>query len=171
MPYDYEKLYHETPDALGEPNRELVAFFEKSIQDKARILDVDCGQGRDALFLARRGHEVVGVDLSHSGIRDMLAVAEKEGLPIEGFVADITAFEPEGEFDVLLIDRTLHMLDEEARHDVLDRLLDQVAEAGRVLIVDEKSNIEGFRRVLAAHHFDWAEDVAKRGYLFVRRSG
>lgn len=171
MPYDYEKLYRETPDALGEPNRELAEFFDKSVRGKARVLDVGCGQGRDALFLARRGHEVVGVDLSPSGIRDMLAAAEQERLKVDGLVADITAFEPEGEFDVLLFDRTLHMLEPEARNDVLDRLLDHVAESGRVLIVDEKSNIEGFRRVLAAHRFDWAEDVAKRGYLFVRRSG
>jgi cyclopropane fatty-acyl-phospholipid synthase-like methyltransferase len=52
-------------------------------------LDVGCGQGRDALFIAIKGHRVVGMDISANGIRDLKDVASRENLPIEGIVADI----------------------------------------------------------------------------------
>lgn len=169
MAYDYEELYSNTPDALGQPGKELVAYFEASDLVNARILDVGCGQGRDALFLARKGHRVVGVDLAPSGVRDMLEAAGREKLVVEGRVADITKFAPEGTFDVVLLDRTLHMLDEGPRLDTFARLLDHVSDGGRVLILDEKSNIAGFNRVLDAHQFDWVAEHAKRGTLFVRR--
>lgn len=169
MAYDYDKLYGETRDALGAPSDVFVAFFEGYERRNARVLDVGCGQGRDALFIARRGHRVVGVDLSPNGIRDLQAVAEAEHLPVEGTVADITRFTPPGLFDIVLIDRTLHMLDAGARAAVLSGLLDHVAPDGRVLIADETSNIAGMQAVISAHGAGWHTELQKRGYLFVRR--
>lgn len=89
-------------------------FFETFANPAARVLDVGCGQGRDALFIARLGHSVVGVDLSAHGIRDLLAASKAERLDITGDVADITTYTPAGKFDVVLIDRTLHMLPKDA---------------------------------------------------------
>lgn len=169
MAYDYDALYGTTPDALGQPTSVFVDFFDQFERNNARILDVGCGQGRDALFIARQGHRVVGVDLSANGIADLLASADKENLAIEGIVADISSYTPEGDFDVILIDRTLHMLAETARLSVLDRLLEHVNTAGWVLIADEASNISSFKRVISNHQCKWLQDFAKRGYLFVRR--
>lgn len=169
MGTDYDRLFGETPDALGAPTREIVAFFEARGAG-LRVLDVGCGQGRDALLLARRGHRVVGVDLSPNGIRDMVAAAEAEGLAVDGIVADITTFGPEGVFDVVLIDRTLHMLAREDRLAVLARLLDHVRGGGWVCIADEPSNMADFGAVLTHHRAAWVPEVAKRGFLFARRA-
>lgn len=169
MTYDYDKLYGETPEALGAPTGRIVAFFDAVEGPGLRVLDVGCGQGRDALFVARRGHTVVGVDLSPNGIRDMVAGAQREGLAVEGVVADITRFEPEGAFDIVLIDRTLHMLTRADRLAVLGRLLDHVVPGGWVLIADEPSNMADITAVLADHVASWRAEVAIRGYLFARR--
>ena len=169
MAYDYDKLYGAERDALGPPTDVLVAFFDRHIGSTGRVLDVGCGQGRDALFIARKGHAVVGVDLSPNGIRDLVAAARAEGLAIAGVVADITGFVPEGDFDIILIDRTLHMLERAARLAVLARLLDHVAAGGWVLIADEPANMAGFRRVIAAHARAWTTRFEQRGYLFVQR--
>ncbi len=170
MAYDYDKLYAETPDALGAPTQVFVDFFASFAPQSARVLDVGCGQGRDALFIARLGHSVVGVDLAAHGIRDLNAAAHAEGLDVTGVVADITGYAPEGDFDVVLIDRTLHMLAAPEAQKVLARLLDHVAPGGWVLIADEPSNMAGYKQVIAAHGGVWATDLAKRGTLFVRRT-
>ena len=100
-------------------------------------MDIGCGQGRDALFIARLGHAVVGVDLSPTGIAEMCAIADEEDLNINGIAADITEFVPEGMFDVILFDRTLHMLPKAPRLTVLSKLIAHVAPNGWVLIADE----------------------------------
>lgn len=170
MPFDYDKLYSETPNALGKPTKIIVNFFDEQVPQNARILDVGCGQGRDALFLGRRGHHVIGVDQSPNGIRDLQAVAKKENLTVEGVVADVTSFTPTGSFDVVLIDRTLHMLTPDERRTVLSTLLDHVIEGGFLIIADETSNIPGFQAAISAHRQDWVIEFQKRGYLFVHRT-
>ena len=170
MAYNYDKLYGETPDALGPPTKVIVDFFNSLDRKGARVLDVGCGQGRDAVFIARLGHAVTGVDMSPNGIRDLNAAAIKDNLPIEGIVADVRAFEPSGVFDVILIDRTLHMLSREERLSVLRKLLDNVCESGWLLIADEASNIDDFQTVVSGTSKKWTTKLRKRGYLFVRRS-
>lgn len=169
MAYDYDKLYGETRDALGTPTAIFVDFFEQFDRPNARILDVGCGQGRDALFIARLGHRVVGVDISPNGIRDLNTAAKKEGLAIDGVVADVSTYVPEGTFDVILVDRTLHMLPKRARLSVLQRLLDHVNDNGWFLIADETSNIKDFVAVIEDSELDWTTQVARRGYLFLKR--
>lgn len=169
MAYDYDELYGTQPDALGVPTKAFVEFFAKRADETLNVLDIGCGQGRDALFIARAGHKVVGVDLSANGVRDMLAVAEKEGLAIEGVVADVSAFVPDQPFDILLIDRTLHMLPKPARLAVLAQLIPAVVPGGWALIADERANIAGFRSIFDDHDAEWHIETDKRGLFFLRR--
>lgn len=171
MAYDYDRLYGKTPDALGDPTPVFVEFFDQQTEGTLRVLDVGCGQGRDALFIARLGHRVVGVDISPNGIRDLLVTARQEKLAVEGIATDITTFTPDGDFDVVLIDRTLHMLPEKERLEVLARLIQSVEKSGWVLISDERSNIQGFKGVLAADSRSWTIDLDARGHLFARCAG
>ena len=69
MPTDYEAFYRENPNGLGKPTKEYVSFFDVYGKRNARVLDVECGQGRDALFIGRLGHTVTAVDISRSGSR------------------------------------------------------------------------------------------------------
>jgi SAM-dependent methyltransferase len=69
----------------------------------ARVLDVGCGPGRHALALARRGIEVVGVDLSEDFIalaRD--AAAADDGLPVRFEVGDVRDLAFDDEFDAVI---------------------------------------------------------------------
>ena len=168
MPTDYEKVYRQSKHALGSPTREFAAFFNSLDEPCLRVLDIGCGQGRDALLVARLGHQVEGVDASPTGIRDLLAEAAAEGLRVKGYVADIREFEPNGLFDVLLVDRTLHMLHADDRTKVLAGLLKYVAPRGYVLIADERSNICVFEEVLDNDERRWHHELKRKGYLFVR---
>ena len=167
MSFKYDEFYKQNPHGLGEPFPEFVDFFKQYEVEHAQVLDVGCGQGRDALFIARQGHRVVGVDLSATGISQLVADAEKENLEINGIVADITEYEPDEIFDVVVIDRTLHMLPEETeRLKVLDTLTSHVAEHGYVLIADEKNNLPAMRTQLERN--DFTITFAKKGFLFAK---
>lgn len=169
MAYDYDKLYGETANALGNPTAEFVSFFDQYNQAGAKILDIGCGQGRDALFMARLGHSVVGVDCAPNGIKDLITAAKKEQLKVEGVVADITNYQPDGLYDIVIVDRTLHMLPESSRLLVLFRLLDYVIENGWFLIADETSNIDEFEQTMAGHFANWIIENPKPSFLFAHR--
>ncbi len=67
-----------------------------------RILDLACGFGRHALEFARRGHRVVGVDITEPYIQDARATAAREGLPVEFVQADGRDLTFRDAFDVVL---------------------------------------------------------------------
>jgi 2-polyprenyl-3-methyl-5-hydroxy-6-metoxy-1,4-benzoquinol methylase len=104
---DYEKQYQESRDVCGPPFPEFVTFFERYPEAGAMVLDLGCGQGRDALFIARMGHHVFGVDASSTGIAQMLEDAQRQKLDVRGVVADIVEYEPAGNYDVVILDLSL----------------------------------------------------------------
>jgi len=63
------------PSALAREATELTA-------DRARVLDLGCGEGRDSVFLAEQGHDVVGVDLSLDGLRKAQHLAANRGVRV-----------------------------------------------------------------------------------------
>jgi len=73
------------------PNR----LMADAIQGKApgRALDVGMGQGRNALFLARSGWDVTGIDISDKGIDIAKKDAEKANVKLSCVVADFANFD------------------------------------------------------------------------------
>jgi 2-polyprenyl-3-methyl-5-hydroxy-6-metoxy-1,4-benzoquinol methylase len=103
-PYD---KYYQTENLFGKPYSELIHFFEKQ-SSKGKILDLGCGQGRNAIPLAEMGFEVIGIDNSKVGIQQLNEKAKKENLPLQGIVADIFKYEDYQEFDFILLDSMFH---------------------------------------------------------------
>jgi len=68
---NYEKEYKNSRNVCGEPFPEIVEFFENYDDECAIVLDSGYGQGREALFIARKGHSVLGVDTAQTGIEQI----------------------------------------------------------------------------------------------------
>lgn len=169
MATDYEQYYRSNPHGLGEPTKEFVTFFRTCRQAKASVLDVGCGQGRDTLFIARLGHHVKAIDQSPTGIRQLQADADNENLMVTAEVGDIRDCEWGGPFDVIVIDRTLHMLAPDDRQQVLNRLLEATQAGSHVLIADERRNLPAFKTTLDKSQWNWIPVLEQRGFLFVVR--
>lgn len=58
----------------------------------ARVLCLAEGEGRNAVFLAQRGHRVASVDLSPVGVQKTLALAASCGVAVEAAVGDLATF-------------------------------------------------------------------------------
>jgi SAM-dependent methyltransferase len=71
-------------------------------------LDLACGRGGNALFLARRGFVVTARDQSAAAVEELQRAAESEALPLVTAVADVESLPwPPGCFDVIVVSRFL----------------------------------------------------------------
>lgn len=83
-------------------------------------LDLACGLGANALWLAERGLDVVARDLSPVAIERLEREAAARGLRIEARVRDVCALPPEpGAFDVILVS---HFLERDLAPALMDAL-------------------------------------------------
>ncbi|MFT5683331.1 MAG: tellurite methyltransferase [Myxococcota bacterium] len=148
----YDRHYRESPAACGAPFPELVVMAEKHGGAGVSVLDIGCGQGRDALLFARTGCTVVGVDHSAVGIAQLKATAKTEGLDLTAEVADMTTYQTRVRFDIVILDRVLHMLsDDAARSAVLQTAMTAVKPGGRILIADGPKH----RALIRSHLTGW----------------
>lgn len=168
MSTDYELVYRAQKDALGKPSKVVIDHFTNQPHDGGSVLDVGCGQGRDALFLARKGYKVTGVDISPTGIADLLTAAKAEKLSVNGHVADLRDFVLFETYDIVLVDRTLHMLESVERITLVKKLLDAVRPGGDLVIIDETPNIPAMVDCIEGKQFTVVK--RKRGFLAARRS-
>ena len=84
---DWDERYSQGLHATSEPSRLLVRVAEALAPGRA--LDVACGVGRHAIFLAERGWQVTAVDASRVGIEVTKERARERGVKLEARVADL----------------------------------------------------------------------------------
>ncbi len=130
---DWNRRYTEV-DSLWSltPNRFLVA--EVAGLRPGRALDLACGEGRNAIWLAERGWHVTAVDFSDVAIAKAQRRAADEDVDVDFQVEDLLAFEPEARaFDLVLV---LYLqLPAAERRSVLVTAAEAVAPGGTLLLV------------------------------------
>lgn len=86
----------------AEPNRFLVA--EVAGLPAGRALDLACGEGRNAVWLAERGWLVTGVDFSGVALDKGARPAAERGVDVDFFQADVTTFAPPpGAYELVIV--------------------------------------------------------------------
>lgn len=147
---DAEWEQHYAPAAIwsGNPNGALVA--EAGDLPPGRAVDVGCGEGADAVWLATRGWRVTAFDVSESALDRGRAAAEAAGVQVEWRRAALLSAElPEEAFDLVsacypALLRTPERLAEHA-------LLRLVAPGGRLVLL---AHADVDREHALAHGFD-----------------
>lgn len=82
------------------------------------LLDIGCGEGRNAVFFARNGYRVTAFDRSPTGVEKTARLAADANVPIDAFVADINDFRLDRPFDVLFSTGVLQYIPKERREDI-----------------------------------------------------
>lgn len=154
----WERFYGETEQKWsGRVNARLVEVAQDLTPGRA--LDLGCGEGADAVWLAEQGWQVMAVDISATALaRARAAAAERN-------VVDRITFEehelphsfPAGHYE-LVSAQFLHSPVRLDREETLRRAADAVAPGGILLIVDHAA-APPWVEDPEAHHFGAPEDV------------
>lgn len=128
----------------GRPKAALMS--ETSLLPKGTALDLGCGEGADAIWLARQGWRVTGMDLSSVALDR--AAAHGQGLGIRWLHKDITTWTPDTRFDLV----TANYCHPEPGHrdETYRKAAAAVAPGGTLLVLahhpDDRLGPNGFER-------------------------
>ena len=116
----------------AEPNRFLVE--ELDALAPGRALDVACGEGRNAVWLASKGWRVTGADFSRAGLAKAQRLATDRGVEVTWVEADVVEWRPPtASFDLVVV-MYLHLLAEQRRQ-ALAHAAAALAPGGVLLVV------------------------------------
>jgi tellurite methyltransferase len=118
-PEQMDRLYRQPGFYWGtEPNRlaHRLLEFLPSVQGKT-VVDLGCGEGRDAVFFAKNGLEVIAVDLSQAGLDKAKRWAEAEGASLTPVRADLLSYRLNTPVDAVYSIGALHYLPPGIRND------------------------------------------------------
>jgi SAM-dependent methyltransferase len=93
-PRSFENRYstrtsRETPWSSPRPSSQVVrAIAEHRFKQGSRLIDVGCGSGTNAIFLAKNGFRVSAVDVSKSAVEVARRRVERAGVSVDLRVAD-----------------------------------------------------------------------------------
>lgn len=127
----------------AEPNRFLVA--ETAGLPAGRVLDLACGEGRNAVWLAGRGWHATGVDFSEVAIEKARLLAAERGVEAEWIVADVVDYRPPARgFDLVIV--FYLQVSEDVRRASVCAAADAVAPGGTFLLVahDSANLVSGY---------------------------
>ena len=123
----------------AEPN----VLFASEVADlvPSRALDVGCGEGRNAIWLAEKGWEVTAIDFAEEGIGKAVRIADKKGLAVNWVVADVAEMSL-AQFDLVAV-LYFHTGPDE-RLVWLPKVVDFIAPGGTLIYVGhDPTNIDG----------------------------
>ena len=107
----WEKSYQEydTIAFSNKPNT-TITEFEHLINNRSKILEVGCGEGQNAIYLAGKGYLVDAFDLSEHGITKLKHRCKLSNTQVNAFVADLTTYQFEQNYDMIVCFGTLHFV-------------------------------------------------------------
>jgi len=123
-----------------------------------RALDLGCGEGADAVWLAERGWHVTAVDISQTALERAASEANARNVAVDFQRHDLTETFPAGVFD-LVSAQFLHSRVPMDRAKLLRRAADAVAPGGILLIVDHAA-APPWASKMHHHEFPTVDEVA-----------
>ena len=87
-----------------------------------RVLDIGCGEGKNAVFLAKNGYEVSAFDIAETGLEKARRLAEYNHVNVDFFKADINEFAPLDQFDIIFSSGVFHYIPLHLRKNFIGQL-------------------------------------------------
>ena len=169
----FESAYRQgqTPWDVGHPQPEVV-HLEETGRIQGSVLDLGCGTGENALYLAARGHPVVGIDGASTALHHARQKATARRSPAIFHLGDALDLDPRlGSFRSFLDCGLFHTFDDAQRPTYAESVA-RLAHPGARLFVLAFSDQEppgwGPRRI---HHAEFAHAFAPHWRLHEAKPG
>ncbi len=120
----YEEKYQKEGYYWGiAPNRLCYEIMKLRPPTKPyKVLDIGCGEGKDAVFLARNGYQITAFDLAENGLKKARELAEYNGVEVNFFRANVNEFLPEDTYDIIFSSGVFHYIAENRRQPLIEAL-------------------------------------------------
>jgi len=131
----FEKAYEKPGVAVwthSKPPEALIELVETGKIKPCKLLDVGCGEGFYAIYLASKGFDVLGIDISENAIKYAKENAKKAGVNIRFKVMDLRDLpELKEKFDFVLEWAILHGIAFEERQKHVENIDNLLNEKGK----------------------------------------
>jgi len=126
MREQFERLYEkqgEAPWTFEHPVEEIVVLFEKG-EIEGKVLEIGCGEGHNAIYLASKGLDVTAIDFSENALNHARQHAKKAGVECNFLAKDYRNLESiNDKFDFIFDWRFFHeLIEENDRNRYLDEI-------------------------------------------------
>jgi len=136
----WEKYYQETTLEKIPWQKTQASYFTKVINSgkikPGTALDLGCGTGAKSIYLAKRGFEVTGIDISKTAIKYAKENARKAKVKVKFIIADAAdlTFLGNKKFDFVLDWANLHGIPKNKRKKYVDGIIKHTKKAGKLLL-------------------------------------
>ncbi|WP_336021514.1 class I SAM-dependent methyltransferase [Halobellus salinisoli] len=142
----YDAAYAGVPNwDIGRPQRAFVNLVEAGLV-RGPVLDVGCGTGELALFLARQGYDVLGIDLSGLAIRQAAEKARWRRVPAHFLIWDalnLRGLKDAGfSFRTVVDSAMFHVLGDSERDRFIDGLAEVIQRGGMYCVFGDARDDE-----------------------------
>lgn len=151
------KLFYDAWYRFGTPpwvigaRPELVELVTKGTLVPGRAIDLGCGEGDNAIFLARHGFTVTAIDFAPAAIAKAVRKAEAAGVEVEFLVDDLTRLRKvRGQFELLVDYGTLDDLGFRQRDEYVRQVLPLARPGSRFLLWCFEWRLRPWERLLTS---------------------
>jgi SAM-dependent methyltransferase len=147
----FKSVYDGTPAwEIGVPQPVVVELAEAG-EIVGSVLDIGCGTGANAIYLAERGHEVLGFELAPRAIELANQRLGGRTLPVEFRVADVLRLGDLGRrFDTAMDSGVFHVFSDKDRPRYVENVHRHLKAGGRLFLLcfsEHQPGTDGPRRV------------------------
>ena len=120
-PFWESEYLNKNRSVFGKQSKEIEEIVNK-LPDNAKILDVGCGDGRNALYLAAHGFQVDAFDISQNAIEKLNYIKKESGLDINTYICDALKFDFRYNYDLIIMHGVLQFIEKEKQPKIIELL-------------------------------------------------
>ena len=149
----YNQIYSNDPNAFAQEPLPLVTKLASLLSPDCGVWDIGAGQGRNSIYLAKRGCHVRATEISQKAAELLAKRARDAGVTLDIVLVDALMDKPPSHYDAILCVHVLHHLNKKDAISVLLKMQRYTKKGGYNLITAFTQDGDFFRQNSATTRF------------------